>query len=65
MAFGGRRKGVPASLYGGAIAVMEAFGWSWAEYLAAPDELVCEMEARLAGRAAAERERERRARVTR
>ena len=65
MAFGGRRKGVPASLYGEAIAVMEAFGWSWAEYLAAPDELVVEMECRLAGKAAAEREAQRRARVAR
>ena len=38
---------------------MAEMGWSWAEYLAAPCDLVDEIEARLAGRAQAEKEQQR------
>jgi hypothetical protein len=38
---------------------MAEMGWSWAEYLAAPCDLVDEIEERLAGRAKAEKEQQR------
>ena len=45
------------SLYGNAVDVMEMMGWTWWEYLDAPDDLVAEIGARLAAKAAAARKR--------
>ena len=43
------------SIYGGAVDVMEMMGWTWDEYLDAPADLVDEIGARLAAKAAAAR----------
>jgi hypothetical protein len=58
-------KRVASSRWGDVIAVCEALGWSYAEFEAAPYELIDEVVVRLEAKAAAERERERRAKATR
>ena len=51
----GGRRGVPASRYGSALMVMEEMGWTYAEYLAQPWDLIAEAETRLNKRALAEK----------
>ena len=50
---------MPSSKYGDAITVMEEMHWAYDAYLDAPAELVDEIKARLAGRAKAEKEQQR------
>ncbi len=51
MVYRGTRKSVRGSLYGDTIEIMERMGWDWDQYQNAPDDLLCEMEARLHGMA--------------
>ena len=56
---------MPASRWGDVIAVCEAMGWSYEEYLAAPMELVDEIMVRANAKAQWEREQRRNDTVTR
>ena len=55
MAFKGQRKTIPSARYGPALAVIEATGWTWEEYLAQPWDLVAEFIVRLDKQALASR----------
>ena len=55
MAFKGYGKTMPSSRYAAALNVIEATGWTYDEYLAAPWDLVVEEEVRIAKRALAQK----------
>jgi hypothetical protein len=57
MFFRGDRKTVPASRYGAAISIIEATGWTYAQVLAQPDDLIDEFLIRLQKRARVQKEK--------
>jgi len=56
MWFRGQRKTLPSSRYADYLAIAEAYGWTYDDYLNAPAELVDEMRLRLRARALAEQQ---------